>query len=71
MAEKGVQIAKSLLTKAKESGQDPYLALLDYRNTPRDDILGSPVQRLFGRRTKTLLPGPKVYLDHKQWNQKP
>ncbi|PIK53448.1 hypothetical protein BSL78_09678 [Apostichopus japonicus] len=56
MAEKGVQIAKALLMKAKESGQDPYLALLDYRNTPRDNILGSPVQRLFGRRTNTLLP---------------
>lgn len=56
MAEKGVQIAKLLLTKAKEDGQDPYLALLEYRNTPRDDVLGSPSQRLFGRRTKTRLP---------------
>lgn len=62
MAEKGVQIAKSLLIKANESGQDPYLALLDYRNTPRDDILGSPVQRLFGRRTKTLLPTTEYLL---------
>ncbi|PIK60265.1 hypothetical protein BSL78_02827 [Apostichopus japonicus] len=53
---KGCQIAKGLLTKKKEDGQDPYLALLEYRNTPRDDILGSPAQRLFGRRTKTRLP---------------
>jgi len=56
LAEKSVQTAKRLLSKAKKSGTDPYLALLDYRNTPRDDTLGSPVQRLMGRRTKTTLP---------------
>lgn len=41
---------------AKASGQDPYLAILDWRNTPSASIGTSPVQRLFGRRTKTLLP---------------
>lgn len=46
---------RSLLTKAKASGQDPYLFLLDWRNTPSANIGTSPVQRLFGRRTKTLL----------------
>ena len=35
---------------------DPYLSLLDYRNTARSDLLGSPAQGLMGRRTKTLLP---------------
>ncbi|XP_064392586.1 uncharacterized protein K02A2.6-like [Halichondria panicea] len=42
---------KSLLQKA-----DFQLALLDFRNTPTNDVLGSPAQRLMGRRTKTLLP---------------
>ena len=55
MAEKGVQIAKRLITKANESKTDPYLTLLAYRNTPRDDI-GSPAQRLMSRRAKTRLP---------------
>jgi hypothetical protein len=41
---------------AKKSNENPYLALLGHRNTPRDSILGSPAQRLMARRTKTLLP---------------
>lgn len=53
--ENAVKTAKKLLIKAKASGQDPYLAILDWRNTPSPSIGSSPVQRLFGRRTKTLL----------------
>ena len=56
MAEKAVQTVKRLMTKARHDGNDPYLALLEYRNTPWSDTLGSPAQRLMGRRTKTLLP---------------
>ena len=51
-----VNTAKSLLDKAVKSQRDPYLALLDRRNTPTEDLNSLPVQRLFGRRTKTLLP---------------
>ena len=36
--------------------KDPYLALLDWRNTPTEGLDSSPVQRLMGRRTRTLLP---------------
>ena len=54
-AEKAVQIAKNLLKKAIADNQDPHLALLDYRNTPRDG-LPSPAQLFFGRRTQTRLP---------------
>ena len=32
------------------------MALLELRNTPRDDIIGSPMQRLQGRRAQTSLP---------------
>ena len=56
MAEKAVQTAKKLLVKAKEDNNDPYLSLLDYQNTPRNNLIGSPAQRLMGWRTKTLLP---------------
>ena len=65
MAEKAVQTAKRLLSKAKKDKRDPYLALLDYRNTPRDKELGSPVQRLMGRTTKTTLPTSETLLKPK------
>ena len=35
-AESAVKIAKNLMRKAKEAKEDPYLAILDYRNTPTD-----------------------------------
>lgn len=54
--ENTVKTAKHLLEKAVKSEQDPYLALLDWRNTPTETLNSSPVQRLFGRRTKTPLP---------------
>ena len=54
-AEKAVQIIKRLLSKCTDSGDDFYEALLMLRNTPRGDI-GSPCERLFGRRTRTPIP---------------
>ena len=42
--EKAVQTVKNILKKARDSRQDPYLALLALRNTPIDDNIGSPVQ---------------------------
>ena len=56
MAERVVQTVKNSLKKALMDKRDPYLALLEYRNTPMSDDLGSPAQRLMGRRTKTLIP---------------
>ena len=49
LAEKAVQTIKKM-TKCEEAGDDIYLALLDLRNTPRDDFTGSAMQRLQGRR---------------------
>ena len=51
-----MKTVKSLLEKAAKSKQDPYLALLAWRNTLSETLSTSPVQRLFSRRTKTLLP---------------
>ncbi len=47
-AEKNVQIAKRLILKSNKDKSDLYLALLQLRNVPRDNTLGSPVQRLMG-----------------------
>ncbi|XP_052238360.1 uncharacterized protein K02A2.6-like [Dreissena polymorpha] len=55
LAEKAVQTVKNLIKKCSETGDDIYLALLELRNTPRDNN-GSPMQRLMGRRAKTLIP---------------
>lgn len=55
LAEKSVQTVKNLMKKCLESGDDVYLALLDLRHIPWDEQIGSPMQRLMGRRAKTLL----------------
>jgi hypothetical protein len=55
-AEAAVRRAKTLMTKAAEAGIDPFLALLDQRNTPSEYLHLSPAQMMFGRRTRTLLP---------------
>ena len=54
--ENAVKTAKQLMKKSKQAGTDFYLALLDWRNTPTEGVGCSPVQRLCGRRTRTLLP---------------
>ena len=64
-AESAVKIAKNLMRKAKDSGKDPYIALLDYRNTPTQGLNTSPAQRLFNRRTRTLLPTTAKLLEQK------
>lgn len=54
--ESSVKAVKQLFKKAERDGKDPWLALLDYRNTPTEGINASPAQRLMSRRTRTLLP---------------
>jgi hypothetical protein len=39
-----------------DSGGNIYLALLDLRTTPRDDVTSSPMQQLNKRRAKTKSP---------------
>lgn len=45
-----------ILSKVKMSRSDPYIALLNYRNTRRNKTLGSPPQRLMSRQRRALLP---------------
>ena len=56
LAENAVKIIKNTMKKCEATGDDFYLAMLDVRNTPRDDTTGSPMQRLMGRRARTRLP---------------
>ena len=55
-AESAVKIVKGLLTRAKCSGQDPYLALLAYRSTPVDSHLRSPAEMLYQCALCTTVP---------------
>ena len=55
-AEAAVKAAKLMFTKCKASESEPYLALLELRNTPKQGVGSSPVQRLLNRRTPTLHP---------------
>ena len=60
-----VKTAKMLIKNAAESGNDFYLALLEWRNTPSEGMDSSPFQRIFSRRAKTLLPMAKTSLNQK------
>jgi len=61
--ENAVKTMKGLMTKARESGEDVFLSLLDWRNTPSEYLTNSPSQILFNRRTRTSLPTASSLLD--------
>ena len=49
--------------KTHKEGGDPYEAMLEQRNTPRQDTGRSPAEMMFHRQTRSFLPsmsnGPK------------
>ena len=49
-------MAKRLMEKAVQDKEDPFLALLAWRNTPSEQLGTSPSQIMFGRRTRTHQP---------------
>ncbi|KAL3887489.1 hypothetical protein ACJMK2_027430 [Sinanodonta woodiana] len=55
-AEGGVKIIKGMMVKCLNSRTDQYEALLELRNTPRQDTGLSPAQMMFGRETRSMLP---------------
>ncbi len=61
-AESSVKIAKTLIKKATRKSKDLYIALLEWRNTPAKDG-PSACQKLFSRRTRTLLPTAETLLE--------
>lgn len=54
--EQAVQTVKRLMKKSKFDKKDPYLAFLDFRNTPTEGFDNSPAEKLMNRKTRTLLP---------------
>lgn len=61
MVERMIQTVKALLTKAYQNKEDPFLAILNYNTTPKQD-LPAPCQLLMGRRLRTKLPVSKEIL---------
>ena len=53
--ERHIEIVRNLLTKAKQSGKDQYLAMLESRNCPVENS-SSPAQLIYGRCLRSLLP---------------
>ena len=49
-------VAKKILKKAKESKQDPYLLILEYRNSLLPDCNPSQAQLLLSRQTRSIVP---------------
>lgn len=68
LAEKSVQTIKNLMKKCAADNTDFHMALLNLRNVPRNDDLGSPVQRLFNRRTRSMVPMCKSKLEPTRQN---
>ncbi|KAI4897681.1 hypothetical protein NFI96_029695 [Prochilodus magdalenae] len=61
--ESAVKIAKTLLKRCTIDGEDPWKAVLEWRNTPTEGLDSSPVQRLMSRRTRSILPRRSVLLN--------
>ena len=55
-AERCVQTIKNIFKKAHEQNRDPYLALLEYRNSPITGLKYSPAQILMSRRLCSKIP---------------
>jgi len=52
-AEAAVKVAKAIMKKAKASGTDVYIALLDYRNTPHSATGLSPAEVMVNRKMRS------------------
>ena len=61
LVEKSVHIAKQLLKKSKSDSRDPYLGILEHRNTPLDNLAAS-AQLLMSRSLRSKLPTTSNHL---------
>ena len=61
LVEKSVQIAKKLLKRSKSDNRDPYLGLLEHRNTPLDN-LAARAQLSMSRSLRSVLPTSSNHL---------
>ena len=62
LAEKGVNIVKTLFKKCKISGEDPYISLMNYRSSPIRNGY-SPSELLMARKMRTRVPIMPIALE--------
>lgn len=55
-AEAAVKSVKGLIKKCLQDRSDPFEALLELRNIPRQDTKLSPAEMLLGRKTRSFIP---------------
>ena len=68
MSERGIQTIKKLLRKAFEDGNDPYIALLEFRNTPVSGLKEFPVQQLLKSKLPTTVSPIKPQVAHNAYH---
>ena len=51
-----------MMRKCLAIKEDPYIGLLNLRNTPTEELTTSPAQQLMSSRTRTLIPTSTVAL---------
>lgn len=56
MVEREIQTIKNLFKKAIHEKKDPYLVLLEFRNTPISNTIASPAENLFNRKIRGIIP---------------
>lgn len=61
-AERAVQEAKKILRKVQFGTPEYFVALMEWRNTPRNQVLGSPNQRMMNRVVRGILPTTTKHL---------
>ena len=67
-AESSVKVVKQLFKKVLYDDKNPWLALLDYRKTPREGVdAQSPAQRFISCRTHTMVPRLSSLLSHSKF----
>ena len=70
MAEKTVQTAKKILEKVKKDNIDPYLAMLEVRNTPVDNYKSSVERAPVSINNLTVKPLDNYEFSQKRWDMK-
>ncbi|KAG8174308.1 hypothetical protein JTE90_010934 [Oedothorax gibbosus] len=64
MVERSIETLKGILFKVHQSQGDPNLALIEYNNTPKQN-LPSPAEMLMGRVLRSLTPVKNILLKPK------
>ena len=69
LSERMIQTVKQLLKKCEDSGDDPYIAMMNLRDSPINGTNVTPAEMLMGRKIRTKLPSITPRLSKNQFFQ--